>query len=241
MNQKSSILPWRRPRGGPVPGLMASSTPSLAWTCSAYKQKFWTYSAASYKHTNVLDMQCIQVRSVLDIQCIKYKMALACLQFTTLSRSWTLSCIAEHGQCQSMAWLGVDTVIHSALARELTEYSNSCLHMCLTLKRDKTDTNIEYTFTEIWFALSNTLISSHAHAVRYFVFYKFHDITIWTHIINTIAQCIAPPPSTGKIRDFPSLVLSINCWQVCDLDRRKKWAGKISQDRASNDCTHFTF
>ena len=77
-----------------------------------------------------------------------------------------------------MAWLGVDTVIHSALARELTEYSNSCLHMCLTLKRDKTDTNIEYTFTEIWFALSNTLISSHAHAVRYFVFYKFHDITI---------------------------------------------------------------
>ena len=77
-----------------------------------------------------------------------------------------------------MAWLGVDTVIHSALARELTEYSNSCLHMCLTLKRDKTDTNIEYTFTEIWFALSNTLISSQSHAVRYFVFYEFHDITI---------------------------------------------------------------
>ena len=144
-------------------------------------------------------MRCIQVHSVLD----KYKMALACLQFTTLSRSWTLSCIAEHGQCQSMAWLGVDTVIHSALARELTEYSNLCLHMCLTSKRDKTDTNIEYTFTEIWFALSNTLISSHAHAVRYFVFYKFHDITIGTHIINT-------PSSAGKIRDFPSLVLSIN-------------------------------
>ena len=109
----------------------------------------------------------------------KYKMTLACLQFTTLSRSWTLSCIAEHGQCQSMAWLGVDTVvIHSALARELTEYSNSCLHMCLTLKRDKTDTNIEYTFTEINLVCLVVFISSHAHAVRYFVSYKFHDITI---------------------------------------------------------------
>ena len=48
-----------------------------------------------------------------------------------------------------MAWLGVDTVIHSALARDLTEYSNLCLHMGLTSKCDKTDANIEYTFTEI--------------------------------------------------------------------------------------------
>ena len=120
------------------------------FVCSAYKYvQFWTYSA------------------------YKYKMALACLQFTTLSRSWTLSCIAEHGQCQSMAWLGVDTVIHSALARELTEYSNSCLHMCLTSKRDKTDTNIEYTFTEIWFALSNTAV-----VVAWLWMYFCHPLSI---------------------------------------------------------------
>ena len=150
-------------------------------------------------------------------------MVLACLQFTTLCRSWNLSRVllsSEHGQCQSMAWLGVDTVIHSALARELTEYSNLCLHMCLTSKCDKTDTNIEYTFTEIWFALSNTFISSHAHAVRYFVFYKFHDITSGTHIINTIAQCIAPPdmefvknftPADFQVKNFtPSISSNFN-------------------------------
>ena len=105
-----------------------------------------------------------------------------------------LSCIAEHGQCQSMAWLGVDTVIHSALARELTEYSNLCLHMCLTLKRDKTDTNIEYTFTEILFTLSYLYRAMHMLSVRYFYF----DIIIWTHTINNKERCIAPL-STGEV------------------------------------------
>ena len=127
MVRASTLSLWHSVRVSTSFGRMVLQTSTLLfWTCSAYKYvQFWTCSA------------------------YKYNMALACLQFTTLSSSWILSCIAEHGQCQSMAWLGVDTVIHSACAREMTEYSNSCLHMCLTSKCDKTDRNIEYTFTEI--------------------------------------------------------------------------------------------